>query len=510
MNVHTLLLPDGSRISSGIQAIPSIKRVNLTQRVNTYDALSCGSVFSDCLEIELLCDDTVVPIQAGDRLELFRGEEKQGVFYADALEKRGKGLYQLTAYDCLSLLDRDVSAWLSGLSHWPYTLQELAQMVCAHCNLTLKEEEMPGGDYLVYPLEGQGITGRMVLSWIGQAIGRFCRATADAQVEFAWYTQTDMRLEPGADAYYFRGSFRREGEIPPIDQVQIRADATDVGTVYPEDIQGENVYVVEGNPLLQAENRQSLKKIAQDLYDLLSPIRYSPGSVAVSGELDIAPGQIVEIGDTQGNTHTFYVMGRVRSGTKDTLTCTGVHSREKAGVAGRQDVRALSGKVLHLQMDVDGIFAQNQNTSGALSQMEMDINGIRTQVLRQQEEAAAAKTQLSKLEQDSEKLSLRFSQMEETGPQKVTTETGYRFDKDGLWISKSGEEMENKLDNTGMYVRRSGQVILQANNRGVEAADVTVRNYLTVGNFSRLEDYSNPSDSSRTACFWIGGTYDGI
>ena len=263
-------------------------------------------------------------------------------------------------------------------------------------------------------------------------------------------------------------------------------------------------------PYKWEKNGQSLKKIAQDLYTLLSPIRYSPGSVAVSGELDITPGQIVGIRDTQGNIHTFYVMGRVRSGRKDTLTCTGVHSREKAGAANRQDIRSLSGKVLHLQMDVDGIFAQNKDTTGALSQMEMEINGIRTQVLRQQEEAGITKTQLSKLEQDSEKLSLRFSQMEEKGPQKVTTETGYRFDKDGLWICKSGEEMENKLDNTGMYVRRSGQVILQANNRGVEAADVTVRNYLTVGNFSRLEDYSNPSDSSRTACFWIGGVYDRI
>ena len=68
------------------------------------------------------------------------------------------------------------------------------------------------------------------------------------------------------------------------------------------------------------------------------------------------------------------------------------------------------------------------------------------------------------------------------------------------------KEMENKLDHTGMYVRRSGQLILQANNRGVEAADVTVRNYLTVGQFARLEDYQ----TNRTACFYIGGTNDGI
>ena len=131
-------------------------------------------------------------------------------------------------------------------------------------------------------------------------------------------------------------------------------------------------------------------------------------------------------------------------------------------------------------------------------------------MLQQQEEMGSVKSQVSKLTQDSGKLELRLSQMEENGSGKITTSTGYRFDSEGLYISKSGEEMENKLDNTGMYVRRSGQVILQANNRGVEATDVTVHNYLTVGGFSRLEDYNSGTDNQRTACFYIGGTYDGI
>ena len=86
------------------------------------------------------------------------------------------------------------------------------------------------------------------------------------------------------------------------------------------------------------------------------------------------------------------------------------------------------------------------------------------------------------------------------GVTKVQTQTGYTFDDEGLKISKSGEEMENKLDNTGMYVKQNGHVILQANNKGVEASDITVRNYLVVGQNSRFEDYDG-----RTGCFWIGG-----
>ena len=92
----------------------------------------------------------------------------------------------------------------------------------------------------------------------------------------------------------------------------------------------------------------------------------------------------------------------------------------------------------------------------------------------------------------------------EAGAEKVVTKTGYTFDADGLKISKSGEEMENTLDNTGMYVKRNGENILIANNEGVEATDVHIKTYLIIGEGdgrSRFEDYG----TDRTGCFWIGG-----
>lgn len=87
------------------------------------------------------------------------------------------------------------------------------------------------------------------------------------------------------------------------------------------------------------------------------------------------------------------------------------------------------------------------------------------------------------------------------GIDSVETSTGYTFDKDGLNIHKDGEEMHNTLDNTGMYVRRSGTDVLTANNEGVNAINLTARQYLIVGNNARFEDYPG----GRTACFYIGG-----
>ena len=71
-------------------------------------------------------------------------------------------------------------------------------------------------------------------------------------------------------------------------------------------------------------------------------------------------------------------------------------------------------------------------------------------------------------------------------------------------IYKSGEEIKNIIDNRGMYVYRSDEEILTANNEGVSAINLTARQYLIVGSNSRFEDYSNGTDTKRTACFYIG------
>lgn len=83
----------------------------------------------------------------------------------------------------------------------------------------------------------------------------------------------------------------------------------------------------------------------------------------------------------------------------------------------------------------------------------------------------------------------------------IETSTGYTFDENGLNIHKDGEEMHNTLDNTGMYVRRNDTEVLTANNDGVNAINLTARQYLIIGGNARFEDYPG----NRTACFYIGG-----
>ena len=115
---------------------------------------------------------------------------------------------------------------------------------------------------------------------------------------------------------------------------------------------------------------------------------------------------------------------------------------------------------------------------------------------------AATKQQINEISAQADQLRISLQSIEDNGVEKVKTQMGYTFNDSGLMISRDGQIISNLLDNTGMYITRSQDVVLKANASGVEATDVTVNNYLCMGKYSRFEDYNNGTDGKRTACFY--------
>lgn len=159
-----------------------------------------------------------------------------------------------------------------------------------------------------------------------------------------------------------------------------------------------------------------------------------------------------------------------------------------------------SGETFFLDLD-NSILRMRalDDLSEKYTSVSLDVNGINAKVAQQGSSIDGLQEQTSTLQQTANGISIQVQNIIENGVDKVTTGTGYTFKEDGLRIHKSGEEIENKLDHTGMYVTRSGETILQANNTGVIATDVNVRNYLIVGSHARFEDY----EGNRTACFYL-------
>lgn len=510
MYTHVLILPDGRELSSGIQQEQALQSVAITQTVNQGEELTLGSVCAAELQAELITPYGSLTLAAGDRVTLLREDEEgnrtqMGIFWLEKPELSTAHTMRLTAYDSVSRLDTDLTGWLADLDQWPYSVGEFAGLVCEQCGLELEEAELPNGEFYIQPFAAEHVTGRHLMQWLGQITGRFCRANPEGRLEFAWYTPNHTLAiapeEGDGQVFYYQGELEyADYGVAPVEKVQLRQSAQDVGTVWPNETGEKNTYILQNNPMLAAQDSQTLVGVAQTLYNQLRLQNYTPCRVTIPATPEIAPGDILSVTDVNGKIFTTWVMKKTANGQRDTLECTGSHRRDSTTAVNDLGFRALSGKVLNLRTDVDGMMVENQNTLGKLARVELDLEGIRSRVESQETASHGVRTAVSTLTQTADSLQLQLQTIREDGIQKVKTQMGYTFDDKGLQISRSDSDMANRLDHTGMYVTRNGQILLQANNQGVIAKDVSVGNYLIVGENARFEDYGG----SRTACYYLG------
>lgn len=104
----------------------------------------------------------------------------------------------------------------------------------------------------------------------------------------------------------------------------------------------------------------------------------------------------------------------------------------------------------------------------------------------------------------SEEVTIAIDQALSDGVTQVDTQTGFKFNSEGLTIDKAGASTSTNVNENGMVVSRktseTAEAVLTANDQGVDAINLTARQYLIMGSRSRFEDYG----TDRTACFWIG------
>jgi hypothetical protein len=152
--------------------------------------------------------------------------------------------------------------------------------------------------------------------------------------------------------------------------------------------------------------------------------------------------------------------------------------------------------------DNDGESFDNPSTLGeALKQTYAKVDKQNKRIDLVASENAENKTNIARLQIETESANIKISQEIADAKNKVVTETGYTFDADGLTVSKTGSEITTQITEDGMKVYRGRNEVLSANNEGVKATDLHATTYLIIGKNSRFEDYN----SNRTACFWIGG-----
>lgn len=204
--------------------------------------------------------------------------------------------------------------------------------------------------------------------------------------------------------------------------------------------------------------------------------------------------------DIMAPQNTSITMGR----TRRTFTGEQIGADVDVNIKLDEVKNNVSGQIGNVTTEIERITEAQQNSEQIiLAAMEKKVETSDFETYQQEQKA--------ELEILSNQISITVTETEQKikdavgGIDSVTTSTGYTFGADGLRIAKQGNEIENKITNEGMYVKRDNVPILTADSEGVKALNLVAEQYLVVGKNSRFEDYTGDSGEARTGCFWIGG-----
>lgn len=417
---NVLVLDDGSEIVAGYVGQNAIMSLSHTAMVSSTTDLVPGAACSAKIEITIWVEPGgSLVITSGTRLRYYHEDTAGartlvGTFWAVKPTRQTRNTYKIYAYDVVSRLDGMQSTWLRSIQgDFPMTMWAFAQAVAQRCGLAITNTELPrSGDYQVQAFYADDLTGRQLLAWVAEASGTFLRATPDGALEFAWYTGfAGYGIGPGDDAAgvptalglsgpllgtvdglvwtfrraqngYFQGGLSYEDyETAPLDKVQIKQSDDDVGVIYPPDETGTNALVIQGNLLLTTASADALRPVAQALYEQLRGVTYTPLEVSLPMTAGApAPGQILSVADAWGRTMQAYVMQRTVTGQRMTLTCTGNARRDSTAAVNSRAYQNLQGKMLELQLGVDGLNVKASELQGDYAQLEQTVDGISTEV----------------------------------------------------------------------------------------------------------------------------------
>ena len=388
-----LTLPSGTELRGG-QAGSAVENLTLHTAVNAGQEFAIGSAYSDYIEAEIWADPGgSLQITAGDVLTYYRLDDagnrtKVGIFYAEKPTRTKRNSYKVTAYDTMSKLDADFSGWLrANQAQFPKTIWQLVQLACQRAGVTLAGISLPiNGSHSVQAFYADNLTCRQIISWAAEAAGCYAHMNADGKLQFLTYTdkRSTAKITPdgvsNSTAYYADSLSYEDYTVKAIEKVQIRQSDSDVGVIYPDSTTATNTYAVQGNLLLTTGTEANLKTVAQNLYNVLKSVTYTPCKVSVPSGSGLTCGKIVHVKDARGREFDTYLMSATISSGKASFESVGSASRESSSAVNSQSYKNLTGKMLEIKTSVDGLEVKASDLTGKYTDLKATVDGLSSEV----------------------------------------------------------------------------------------------------------------------------------
>ena len=354
----------------------------LIQSISDAEQLKYGSVEPSMFEIQIAQDTAQVErVEASAIAGMGRGKiwdcaqgkkltvyikkgiiEHSAEFFIKSIKGEGTtGFKTITAYDALSLFDKNVAEWYNGLNFNSLTLKAFRESLCTYCGVGFESVTLPNDSMTISrTMSATSITGREILAQCCELCGCWPKIDLWGTNKLKWVTLGATSCETFDYSQYdytFRpDSTREEYDCKGINAVIIRATDDDVGGHYPATVQ-DNPYIIQGNFLCFGKSTAELTTIAQNIYNQIANKPYRPHKTVITGRPYLEPGDKVTVKFADGNGGTFdtYILKRTMTGEAallDTYEAKGEKEhREQYGIS--RQIQQIQGRTNELTRTVD-------------------------------------------------------------------------------------------------------------------------------------------------------------
>lgn len=228
----------------------------------------------------------------------------------------------VVAYDALyDIINANVMEWYDSVLpnlDSTITLKNFRDSFFEHFGVIQKDVALPNDSMVIKRsldketgnVQTNVLSGSTVIKAICEINGCFGHINRQGQFEYIFLKQDIQGLYPANDLYPADNLYPKSPDsyrinksdyitadyedyiVEPITKLQIRSSDSDVGTIIGN---GNNTYIIENNMLTYQKTADEMQKIAQNIYNKISKIRYRPFTADLRGNPCLEVGDAIRI-----------------------------------------------------------------------------------------------------------------------------------------------------------------------------------------------------------------------
>lgn len=395
------------------------------------------------------------------------------------------------------------------------TLLEVAQDICNKAGVELSSTSFLNSDKKISVYDNT-VTAREYISYIAESAGCFACIDREGKLCFREFYQDETEISLEMFGEYKWGEEFKISKVSYEDGVRSFKFGDDTrNNLW---INQENMYIVDKDQVQKIYNK--IKGLTVNTFEgkvIIDPAIDIGDKIVINGKNVIYQGEM----SLEGR-FIAQISSKIQIKQKEETTV----KKESQKVVNRrvqsridqaegtieqlvEEVGDRSEKKTSITQDIDGI-------KNKVSSNTTDINNNYQEIIQklgdkaQKDDVISLENKVETIQTNTNYAIKITEDIQANGVSKVKTETGYTFDKDGLTIEKTNAKTKSTLNETGLNIKdatgSNEESLLFAgydNETGetvVKSKNMTVEKYLTVGKYSRIEDYEKG-----TGVFWIGG-----